>query len=394
MLILASTSRYRRELLERLRLPFEIAAPHVDESPLALVTPPERAQRLALAKASTVSRKHPAATVIGSDQVAVCKGEVLEKPAGMPSAAERSCDGCRPSAATFYTAVAIVQCRRAARALQFIDTTTVYFRTLSTQEIERYIAAEQPFDCAGGFRVEALGIALFARVVSEDPTALIGLPLIAVARALRQTRLPAALSAARGARVAAARQAIEHCPQFGRQRRAEALLCAAGAHESQAVRVQKHALESERREFGVEHRIAVFFIPRVPGGRSAPHARESGVCARCAGWLRPATRLAPKCSTSLNSVQCLLYRVRRPSRCARRRPADRCAAAHRCSWTQIPAARDQHQIALLHRALAQQRMQHAQGAGRRATSRSRWCRDRADAQARASRSAARRAALR
>lgn len=184
MLILASTSRYRRELLERLRLPFEIAAPHVDESPLALVTPPERAQRLALAKASTVSRKHPAATVIGSDQVAVCKGEVLEKPAGI--------ERCRAqlrwlsaSAATFYTAVAILNATRRT-STELIDTTTVYFRTLSTQEIERYVAVEQPFDCAGGFRVEALGITLFARVVSEDPTALIGLPLIALARALRQ----------------------------------------------------------------------------------------------------------------------------------------------------------------------------------------------------------------
>ena len=183
-LILASTSPYRRQLLERLRLPFQVAAPQVDESPLPLETPPLRAQRLALAKATAVSRRHPAATVIGSDQVAVCKGEVLDKPGG----AERCREQLRwlsASAASFHTAVSVLNPASHA-SIEFLDTTTVYFRALAEDEIERYVRAEQPFDCAGGFRVEALGIALFARVTSEDPTALIGLPLIALARALRQ----------------------------------------------------------------------------------------------------------------------------------------------------------------------------------------------------------------
>jgi len=183
-LVLASTSIYRRELLSRLRLPFSTVAPGIDESPTPHQTPIEHAQRLALEKATAVAASRLEATVIGSDQVAVCKGELLEKPGG----AERCREQLRwlsAAAATFYTAVAVLHLGRG-QTLQFVDTTTVYFRALSEPEIERYIAAEQPFDCAGGFRCEGLGIALFARVVSEDPTALIGLPLIAVARALRQ----------------------------------------------------------------------------------------------------------------------------------------------------------------------------------------------------------------
>jgi septum formation protein len=184
VLILASTSRYRRELLGRLQLPFEVAPPGIDEALQSTETPLGRAQRMALAKAAAVSQIRPDATVIGSDQVAVCRGECLQKPAD----AER----CRAqlqtlsaAAATFYTAVAVLQPASGASA-QFIDTTTVYFRALSSAEIERYVAVEQPFDCAGGFRCEALGISLLARVVTEDPSALIGLPLIGLARALRQ----------------------------------------------------------------------------------------------------------------------------------------------------------------------------------------------------------------
>jgi septum formation protein len=183
-LVLASTSVYRRELLSRLRLPFSTAAPGVDEAPILHQTPLEHAQRLALAKATAVAQTLPQATVIGSDQVAVCKGELLGKPGDAEHCREQL-RWLSAAAATFYTAVAVLQLERG-QTLQFVDTTTVYFRALSEPEIERYIAAEQPFDCAGGFRCEGLGIALFARVVSEDSTALIGLPLIAVARALRQ----------------------------------------------------------------------------------------------------------------------------------------------------------------------------------------------------------------
>jgi len=184
VLILASTSSYRRELLARLRVPFQALPPEVDEAPLALETPLERAQRLALAKAAAISRTLPDATVIGSDQVAVCKGELLGKP-GDAARCRDQLQWLSASAAVFHTAVAVLQPASLAN-IQLIDTTTVYFRALSSAEIERYIDAEQPFDCAGGFRCEALGISLFARVVSEDPTALIGLPLIAVGRALRQ----------------------------------------------------------------------------------------------------------------------------------------------------------------------------------------------------------------
>jgi septum formation protein len=183
-LILASTSPYRRQLLNRLHVSFEIIAPHVDESVQPLETPLERAQRLALAKAKAVSVRHAAAAVIGSDQVAVCKGELLEKP-GDPERCQAQLQWLSAAAATFYTAVAVLHAASGAN-MQFVDTTTVYFRALSAAEIERYIAAEQPFDCAGGFRSEALGISLFARVVSDDPSALIGLPLIALARVLRQ----------------------------------------------------------------------------------------------------------------------------------------------------------------------------------------------------------------
>jgi septum formation protein len=184
MLILASTSPYRRELLARLRVPFQPVAPEVDESALALETPLERAQRLALAKATSISRLRRDATVIGSDQVAVCKGELLGKP-GDAARCREQLQWLSASAALFHTAVAVLHPASGAN-IQFVDTTTVYFRALGPAEIERYIEVEQPFDCAGSFRCESLGISLFARIVSEDPTALIGLPLMAVARALRQ----------------------------------------------------------------------------------------------------------------------------------------------------------------------------------------------------------------
>ena len=184
MLLLASTSAYRQALLERLRVHFTPLDPRVDESALALETPLERAQRLALAKAAAVSRLWPEAIVIGADQVAVCKGELLEKP-GNAARCREQLHWLSAAAATFYTAVAVLHASSGGN-VQVVDTTTVYFRALSKAEIERYVELEQPFDCAGGFRCEALGISLMARVVSEDPTGLIGLPLIAVARALRQ----------------------------------------------------------------------------------------------------------------------------------------------------------------------------------------------------------------
>jgi septum formation protein len=187
-LILASTSRYRRELLTRLGLPFTALASGVDEAATPQQTPLERAQRLALAKAEAVAAKHPDATIIGSDQLAVCKGELLEKP-GTVERCREQLKWASAAAATFYTAVAVLQ-TQGRPALQFVDTTTVYFRALNDGEIDRYIAADRPLDCAGGFRCEGLGISLFARLVTEDPTALIGLPLIALSRSLRQCGYP------------------------------------------------------------------------------------------------------------------------------------------------------------------------------------------------------------
>jgi septum formation protein len=183
-LILASTSLYRRALLQRLKLAFDCAAPGVDETSLAAESHLDRAVRLALAKAAAVAARHPGTTVIGSDQIGVCKGALLDKP-GDALRAHAQLQWLSAAAATFYTAVAVLQLERG-HSLQFVDTTTVYFRALSDAEIDRYIAIERPFDCAGSFRCEGLGITLFSRVESEDPTGLIGLPLIAVARALRQ----------------------------------------------------------------------------------------------------------------------------------------------------------------------------------------------------------------
>jgi septum formation protein len=187
-LILASTSRYRRELLTRFGLEFRSVAPGVDEAPSLAESAHDRAVRLALAKASAVASQYPGSVIIGSDQVGVCKGESLEKP-GNADRARVQLQWLSASAATFYTAVAVLQ-TEPVHSLQFVDTTTVYFRALSGEEIERYIEVEKPFDCAGAFRCEGLGVSLFTRVVSEDPTGLIGLPLIAVARSLRQLGFP------------------------------------------------------------------------------------------------------------------------------------------------------------------------------------------------------------
>jgi septum formation protein len=182
-LILASSSVYRQELLTRLRVPFTAIRPEVDEVARADETPLARAQRLALEKAQAVADSHPDSFVIGSDQVALCRGQILDKP-GTGARCREQLQLLSGATATFHTAVAVV-CMQRAVAQQLTDTTTVYFRTLSEAEIDRYVDLEQPLDCAGGFRSESLGAALFTRVVSEDPTGLIGLPLIGLSRVLR-----------------------------------------------------------------------------------------------------------------------------------------------------------------------------------------------------------------
>lgn len=187
-LILASTSPYRRALLERFRLPFRCVAPEVDEAHRDGEAAAERSARLALAKAAAVAARHPDAAVIGSDQVALCEGIVLDKP-GSASVAIEQLHRLSGRVASFHTAVA-VQYRRGAVFDSFTNVTQVRFRALSPTEIERYVAAEQPFDCAGSFRSEALGSVLFEGLVSDDPTGLVGLPLIRLAASLRSMGYP------------------------------------------------------------------------------------------------------------------------------------------------------------------------------------------------------------
>jgi len=182
-LILASTSPYRRELLARLGLAFDIAAPDVDETPLAGETPQALAKRLAAAKAAAIAAKHPDAWVIGSDQVAVLGETALGKP-GTRAVALAQLSAMSGRSVEFLTAISLMHAD--GRQLDAFDVTMVRLRPLGEDEIARYVDAEQPFDCAGSFKSEGLGIALFDSIQSQDPTALIGLPLIATARLLRQ----------------------------------------------------------------------------------------------------------------------------------------------------------------------------------------------------------------
>jgi septum formation protein len=186
-LILASTSRYRRELLERLRLPFEVVAPHVDETPLPGELPAVLAQRLALAKAQAVAALQPDAVVIGSDQVADLDGEPMGKP-GTHERAVAQLQRMRGRRVTFQTAVAVVRADRAYARVQ-LARVSVHFRALSDAEIEHYLRTEQPYDCAGSAKCETLGIALLEAIDSDDPTALIGLPLIRTCALLREAGL-------------------------------------------------------------------------------------------------------------------------------------------------------------------------------------------------------------
>jgi septum formation protein len=182
-LVLGSTSRYRRELLERLRVPFTVAAPDVDETPLVGEAPLAMAQRLALAKAHAVANKFPHAVVIGSDQVADLHGEPLGKP-GTHARATDQLRRMRGQVVVFQTALAVV-CLETGFVQQDVAAVRVLFRDLSDAEIEAYLIAEEPYDCAGSAKSEGLGIALLERIDNDDPTALIGLPLIRTARMIR-----------------------------------------------------------------------------------------------------------------------------------------------------------------------------------------------------------------
>jgi septum formation protein len=186
-LVLASTSRYRGELLQRLRLPFTTVAPNVDETPLPLEAPQETSLRLALAKAHAVARQQPTAVVIGSDQVATLDGLQLGKP-GTHERAREQLQRMRGREVLFHTAVAVV-CQAQGFAQQGVATVRTQFRQLSDAHIERYLHLEQPYDCAGSAKSEALGIALLDAIHSDDPTALVGLPLIRTAQMLRAAGL-------------------------------------------------------------------------------------------------------------------------------------------------------------------------------------------------------------
>lgn len=186
-LVLASTSTYRRALLERLRIPFDTFAPGTDEKPLPGEAPAQTALRLAEGKARAASEAFPSALIIGSDQVAVLRGRPINKPGNHAAAAEQLLE-MRGQTVVFHTALCLLNTATGRTQIEDIPT-SVTLRHLEPPQIERYLRIEQPYDCAGSARIESLGIGLVERVSSDDPTALIGLPLIALCRMLRNEGL-------------------------------------------------------------------------------------------------------------------------------------------------------------------------------------------------------------
>ena len=187
-LILGSSSVYRRELLARLRLAFRVQSPDIDETPLPGEAPAGVALRLALAKARVIANRNPQAVVIGSDHVADLDGVALGKP-GTHLRAVAQLQQMRGRTVVFQTAVAVV-CLETAFEASSLAAVKVQFRDLSDGEIEHYLRAETPYDCAGSAKSEGLGIALLTRIDSDDPTALVGLPLIRTAQMLRAAGIP------------------------------------------------------------------------------------------------------------------------------------------------------------------------------------------------------------
>jgi septum formation protein len=186
-LMLASSSKYRKMLLKRFGIPFDCLAPDIDETVLPQESPHELVERLASQKSATVCRQYPRAVVIGSDQLAVFEGQIIGKP-GAHQAALEQLTSFSGKVVEFLTSVS-VQSLESGFHEQHTDCTRVWFRTLQREEIVRYLEQEKPFDCAGAFKAESLGVVLFERIISEDPTALIGLPLIKVAAMLRRAGL-------------------------------------------------------------------------------------------------------------------------------------------------------------------------------------------------------------
>lgn len=186
-LILASSSKYRKLQLQRFGISFDCESPEIDETALNNESPCELVGRLALKKAEAVSRQHPQSVVIGSDQIALFDGQIIGKP-GNHHAALMQLKSFSGQVVEFLTAVSVL-CRETGFSEQYTDCTRVCFRSLQDEEIERYLQQEKPYDCAGAFKAESLGIVLFERIISEDPTALIGLPLIRTAAMLRSAGL-------------------------------------------------------------------------------------------------------------------------------------------------------------------------------------------------------------
>ena len=186
-IILASTSPYRRSLLERLRLPFSVSKPGVDETRLPDETAEQMVCRLAQAKAEAVAREHPEAWVIGSDQCAVLDEHILGKP-GTHARAFAQLEAASGKQVTFHTGLCLMQHTSGFERVVNVPF-SVHFRKLTTREIEHYLQCEQPYDCAGSFKSEGLGITLFQSMQGDDPSSLIGLPLIALCAMLREAGL-------------------------------------------------------------------------------------------------------------------------------------------------------------------------------------------------------------
>ena len=183
-LVLASSSRFRQAILDRLQLPYQCYSPDIDEPPLPGKSPQALVHRLALSKAHAVAERFPHHCIIGSDQIALFEGDILGKPHTAERARANLARFSRHKV-TFLTGLALLDTRHQRHQVH-IEPFDVVFRTLSEQEIERYVALEQPLDSSGSFRMEGLGIALFERLEGHDPNALIGLPLIALCNMLRQ----------------------------------------------------------------------------------------------------------------------------------------------------------------------------------------------------------------
>ncbi|HDX8378787.1 TPA: septum formation inhibitor Maf [Aeromonas salmonicida] len=183
-LILASTSRYRKTLLEKLGLPFECAAPEVDESTLPGESAEALVARLAYAKANAIANQRDQGLIIGSDQVCVCDGQILGKPGSVEKAVAQLM-AARGRSITFYTGLCVLDAA-SGKAEQLVEPFTVHFRTLDETAIRRYVAAEMPLDCAGSFKCEGMGIVLFKGLEGRDPNSLIGLPLIGLIELLER----------------------------------------------------------------------------------------------------------------------------------------------------------------------------------------------------------------